>query len=151
MSADSLSFGDRARKRLSRFIFSGDIADLNAEVPEIPVVLGSGDLVKLSQGKDSGLAVDTGGSVRQAIRGETSGTPFGKAINDNDREWAAYREPIGVFVIFHVSGDVFKGWFEINDPSTEEKDPDLNRRYQKRLTELKAKTVLTRALELERL
>lgn len=146
MAEASLSRRARARRAISKFIYPG------ADVLKGPaVVLGSGDLVNFTKGVGASLAVDTGGSVRQAIRGETSGTPFGKVITDNDREWAAYREPIGVFVIFHVSGDVFKGWFEINDPSTEEQDPDLNRRFQKRLTELKAKTVLTRALELERL
>lgn len=78
------------------------------------------------------------------------GAGFGDSITDNDRVFAACREPIGHFLTFIVARDMVDKWFHVDDPDTEEADPALDRNIQAALTKLKFKKRLREALEASR-
>lgn len=108
--------------------------------------------------KDGGLifhpsAMDTseGSSIRIPQVSTALGAGFGDEITDFDREFAASREPVAHFLTYHMSADVFDKWFIVDDPSTEGGDPKIDEAVQNALTKLKAKRVLTQALEYERI
>jgi hypothetical protein len=107
--------------------------------------------------KDGGLiihpAADTseGSSIRIPQASTDLGAGFGDEITDVDRKFAAEREPVAHFLTYLMSADVFDKWFIIDDPSTEEGDPKVDEAVQDALTELKAKEVLTKLLEYERI
>lgn len=108
--------------------------------------------------KDGGLffhakALDTseGSSIRIPQVSTELGAGFGDEITDNDREFAATREPVAHFLTYHMAADVFDKWFKIDDPSTEGGDPQIDEAVQNALTPLKIKSVLTKALEYERI
>jgi len=107
--------------------------------------------------RDGGLiihpAADTsqGSSIRIPSVSTELGAGFGDEISDHDREFAAEREPVAHFLTYHMSADVFDKWFKIDDPSTEGGDPKIDEDVQNALTLLKAKQVLTKALEYERI
>jgi hypothetical protein len=88
--------------------------------------------------------VDSGVKVPQIDT--VYGAGFGDSINDNDRAFAACREPIAHFLTYGVANDITEKWFAINDPDTEEADPALDRTIQDVLTELKFKKNLTDAI-----
>jgi len=107
--------------------------------------------------KDGGLfvhpAADTsqGSSIRIPQVSTELGAGFGDEISDDDRLFAATREPIAHFLTYKMAADVFDKWFKVDDPSTEEGDPKLDEAVQKALTMLNAKPVLTELLEYERI
>lgn len=107
--------------------------------------------------KDGGLFIhpeaDTseGSSIRVPQVSTELGAGFGDEITDNDREFAATREPVAHFLTFHMSADVFDKWFTVDDPSTEGGDPKINETVQNTLTLFKTKEILTQALEYERI
>lgn len=107
--------------------------------------------------RDGGLiihpAADTseGSSIRIPQASTELGAGFGDEITDNDREFAAEREPVAHFLTYLMSADVFDKWFIIDDPSTEEGDPKVDEAVQDALTKLNAKQVFTEALEHERI
>ncbi len=98
-------------------------------------------------------AADTsqGSSIRIPQVSTELGAGFGDEISDDDRLFAATREPIAHFLTYKMAADVFDKWFKVDDPSTEEGDPKLDEAVQKALTKLNAKPVLTELLEYERI
>jgi len=90
-------------------------------------------------------------SIRNPSTYGSYGAGFGDTITDLDREFLAQREPISRFFVYYMAGDVFKNWFELDDPRTEGKDEEFDRKVQKRLREIDAPEQLRRALEWERL
>ncbi len=106
--------------------------------------------------KDGGLIihpeadVSEGSSIRIPQVSTALGAGFGDEITDNDREFAAKREPVAHFLTFGIANDVFDKWFIVDDPSTEGGDPKTDEAVQNALTKLKAKAILTKALEYER-
>jgi hypothetical protein len=78
------------------------------------------------------------------------GAGFGDSITDNDRVFAACREPIGYFLTCIVARDMVDKWFRVDDPDTEEADPALDRNVQGALSKLKFKKRLREALESSR-
>jgi len=107
--------------------------------------------------KDGGLfihpAADTsqGSSIRIPQVSTELGAGFGDEISDDDRLFAATREPIAHFLTYKMAADVFDKWFKVDDPSTEHGDPKLDEAVQKALTMLNAKSVLTELLGYERI
>jgi hypothetical protein len=109
--------------------------------------------------KDGGLiihpaaALDTteGSSIKIPQVDTALGAGFGDTIADEDRAFAASREPVAHFLTYGVAADVTDKWFHIDDPDTEEADPALDRTVQDALSQLKFKTRLTEALEQERI
>ena len=109
--------------------------------------------------KDGGViihpdaAVDTteGGGIKIPQVDTSLGAGFGDTIPDNDREFAAEREPVAHFLTYGMAQDVTDKWFKIDDPDTEEADPALDRTVQDGLAKLKFKAKLTEALEAERI
>lgn len=117
-------------------------------------VFGDNLKMKVDQGKDGSYVTVTdvaGGSIRIPVVSSQYGAAFGETISDIDREWAANREPIGHFLVFKMAKDALKNWFRLDDPETEDKDPDVDRKIQGRLTDLKIQPELRKALEWERL
>lgn len=107
--------------------------------------------------RDGGLiihsAADTsqGSSIRIPSVSTELGAGFGDEITDNDREFAAEREPVAHFLTYGITVDVFDKWFIVDDPSTQGGDPKIDELVQDALTLLKAKQVCTEALEYERI
>lgn len=101
--------------------------------------------------KDGGLiihpsitAADSNIGVPQT---STIGAGFGDTISDNDRAWAACREPIAHFLTHIVADDMTDKWFTIEDPDTEEADPALDRTVQQEFAKLKLKYYLNLAVK----
>lgn len=95
--------------------------------------------------------ISEGSSIRIPQVSTELGAGFGDEITDSDREFAAKREPVAHFLTYGVAADVFDKWFKIDDPSTEGGDPHIDEAVQNALTPLKAKPILTKALEYERI
>jgi len=112
----------------------------------------------ISYRKDGGViihpdvALDTteGGGIKIPSVDTSLGAGFGDTITDDDRLFAAEREPVAHFLTYGIAADVTDKWFKIDDPDTEEADPALDRTVQDALTKLKFKAKLTEALEAER-
>lgn len=115
--------------------------------PEIPMALGGDVMGSPALGFDT----LTGGSIRIPSTDTRYGATWGGEITPSDLEYANRREPIGHFTTAFIAKDVFDNWFELDDPKTKDKkDPELDLKVQKLLIALKAKKVLTEALEYER-
>jgi hypothetical protein len=97
----------------------------------------------------SSVAVDGGLQVPKVDTAYGAG--FGDSITDQDRAYAASREPICHFLTFIVSSDMTDKWFVIEDPDTEEADPALDRSIQRELSKLEAKKYLRKAVESARI
>lgn len=106
--------------------------------------------------KDGGLFIhpsaDTsqGSSIRIPSVSTELGAGFGDEITDNDREFAAEREPVAHFLTYGMAADVIDKWFIVDDPTTEQGDPKIDEAVQDALTLLKVKDYLKTALEYER-
>ena len=112
----------------------------------------------VSSTRDGGLVVhptvaDTAGesSIRIPQADTSLGAGFGEGITDDNRRFAADREPVAGFLIYGVASDVVEKWFKVNDPDTSDADPELNKAVQKELRRLKFKNVLQQLIEFERL
>jgi hypothetical protein len=79
------------------------------------------------------------------------GAGFGDAMSDLDRQFVSEREPVAHFLTYGVAGDITEKWFTVNDPDTEEADPELDRTVQDALAQLKFKARFTQAIEPERI
>jgi len=107
--------------------------------------------------KDGGLIIhpatdwSEGSSIRVPQVSTELGAGFGDEITDNDREFAATREPVAHFLTYNMAADVVDKWFMIDDPSTEGGDPKIDEAVQNALTGLKMKDCLKTALEYERI
>lgn len=99
--------------------------------------------------KDNTLIIHPGvdGSISVPQVDTAYGAGFGDSITDQDRAFAACREPIAHFLTFIVAADMVDKWFTINDPDTEEADPALDRTIQEQLSKLKFKRQLRKAVE----
>ncbi len=75
---------------------------------------------------------------------------WGAPIVDEDREWAATREPVGHFATFCVSEDMYDNWFTVDDLATTGPDVELDLKVQSALTALHAKESFLTATILER-
>jgi phage-related protein (TIGR01555 family) len=102
--------------------------------------------------KDGGMSVyaapvaDTaldGSSIRIPQVSTTMGADFGETITDDNRYFAAKREPIAGFLIYGIAKAITEKWFTINDITTKKPDTELDRVIQKELKLLKYKSVLT--------
>ena len=107
--------------------------------------------------RDGGMAVfptqqtdaDSGSSIRIPAVSTAMGADFGEAITDDARLFAATREPIAGFLTGGVDGQrgfpktIVEKWFTINDVTTKDPDPELDRALQKEFRRLKYKRVLT--------
>lgn len=96
-------------------------------------------------------AADASSSIRVPQADTTLGADFGGDIGDDDRLFAAKREPIAGFLIYGVAADIVEKWFSINDVETKQPDPKLDRAIQKELRRLKYKQVLRTFIEFKRL
>src|SRR5674476_1511844 len=109
--------------------------------------------------RDGGLVVhptvasDSAGesSIRIPQADTSLGAGFGEGITDDNRRFAADREPVAGFLIYGIASDVVEKWFKVNDPDTSDADPELNKAVQKELRRLKFKNVLQQLIEFERL
>ena len=104
-------------------------------------------LVPLSVSGDTYQPV-AGSSIRPNI---TTGVGFGDYITDDDREYAAQREPIAHFITEYVGADIFTNWFTINDLNTESPDDKLDEEVQAQLEAVKAREAFTTAAIWERI
>jgi hypothetical protein len=103
--------------------------------------------------RDNALILHPGvdGSISVPQADTTYGAGFGDSISDGDRAFAACREPIAHFLTYIVAADMVDKWFVVNDPDTEEADPELDRSIQEQLTALKFKRYLRVAIESARI
>lgn len=109
--------------------------------------------------RDNGLVIyptqnqdSTDGSSIRIPQVDTSlGADFGETITDDNRLFAATREPIAGFLIYGVATAIVEKWFVINDLATKTPDPELDTHIQKTLKVLKWKRVLNELVEYERL
>jgi phage-related protein (TIGR01555 family) len=108
--------------------------------------------------RDGGLVVhptvaDAEGesSIRIPQADTSLGAGFGEGITDDNRRFAADREPVAGFLIFGLASDVVEKWFKVNDSDTTEADPELDKAVQKELRRLKFKNALQQLIEFERL
>ncbi len=100
---------------------------------------------------DAEMTVDVGKDSIKVPQIDTSyGAGFGDSLGDNDRAFAATREPVGHFLTYIVARDMVDKWFMVNDPDTEEADPELDRSVQRALKNIKFKRRLREALEISR-
>src|SRR5665647_2010154 len=114
---------------------------------ENPVMLtrDGGMVVYPTQQEDAG----SGSSIRIPSVSTAMGAEFGEAITDDTRLFAATREPIAGFLTGGPDGqrgfpkDIVEKWFTINDVTTKDPDPELDRALQKEFRRLKYKRVLT--------
>ena len=90
-------------------------------------------------------------SIRIPQSDTSLGAGFGEGITDDNRRFAADREPVAGFLIYGIASDVVEKWFKINDPDTTDADPELDKAVQKELRQLKFKNVLQQLIEFERL
>jgi hypothetical protein len=79
------------------------------------------------------------------------GAGFGDSITDQDRAFAASREPICHFLTYIVAADMIDKWFIIEDPDTEEADPALDRACQQNFAKLYFRKYLRKAVESARI
>ena len=92
---------------------------------------------------------DSGSSIRIPAVSTAMGADFGEAITDDARLFAATREPIAGFLTGGSDGQrgfpktIVEKWFTINDVTTKDPDPELDRALQKEFRRLKYKRVLT--------
>jgi len=130
------------------------ITETESDKAKVPIVLGGGDMLKLpsfittKKGSDD---IYTGASIRIPLVDSEYGASFGEEIADLDRETGADRMGIGHFLVYRMAKDALKKWFTIDDPETDNPDPELDRRFQRRLREVNAREELRKALEWERL
>jgi hypothetical protein len=115
--------------------------------PENPVtLLRDGGMAVYPTQQEDAVA---GSSVRIPSVSTAMGAEFGEAITDNNRLFAATREPIAGFLTGGADGqrgfpkDIVEKWFTINDVTTKDPDPELDRALQKEFRRLKYKRVLT--------
>src|SRR5512135_558056 len=112
--------------------------------------------------KDDGLIVapnlqqkDSTGSTESSIRipavDTGLGADFGEDITDDNRYFAATREPIAGFLIYGIANHIVDKWFTINDVTTSSPDPELDHSIQKELRKIKYKKILRELIEYERL
>lgn len=92
-----------------------------------------------------------GSSIRIPQVDTSMGADFGAEITDDNRLFAAHREPVAGFLIYGYSADVVEKWFSINDLATKNPDPKLDHDIQAELRKLKFKTVLKTFTEFKRL
>lgn len=94
----------------------------------------------------------TGDSSIRIPQADTSmGAGFGEEIIDENRRFAADREPVAGFLIYGVAADVCEKWFKINNADTEGDDPELNKLIQTEFKTLKFKQAFKQLVEFERL
>lgn len=115
--------------------------------PENPVTLTrDGGMVVFPTQQEDAVA---GSSIRIPSVSTAMGADFGEAITDDNRLFAATREPIAGFLTGGPDGqrgfpkDIVEKWFTINDVTTKDPDPELDRALQKEFRRLKYKKVLT--------
>ena len=115
--------------------------------PENPVnLLRDGGMVVYPTQQEDAVA---GSSIRIPSVSTAMGAEFGETITDNNRLFAATREPIAGFLTGGPNGqrgfpkDIVEKWFTINDVTTKDPDPELDRALQKEFRRLKYKRVLT--------
>ena len=106
--------------------------------------------------KDGGIVMspptqDSGDSIRIPQVDTSMGADFGAEITDDNRLFAAHREPVAGFLIYGFSADMVDKWFSINDLNTKKPDPEKDRHLQKELRKLKYKAVLRTFIEFKRL
>jgi hypothetical protein len=92
-----------------------------------------------------------GSSIRVPQVNVNMGADFGEEITDDNRFFAAHREPVAGFLVYGVPADVVEKWFSINDLNTKNPDPELDRGLQTELRKLKYKLVLRTFDEFKRL
>lgn len=93
---------------------------------------------------------DTNSPIRIPYAETKYGSPFGRPIRDDEREFASEREPIGKFIVFDMSWDVWDNWFSIDDAKTDKPDEELDRKIQRQLRHLKTRDEFRKLLEFER-
>jgi hypothetical protein len=108
--------------------------------------------------KDGGIIMsppmqDSGSddSIRIPQVDTSMGADFGAEITDDNRLFAAHREPVAGFLIYGFSADMMEKWFSVNDLATKNADPELDQSLQTELRKLKFKTVLRTFIEFKRL
>ncbi len=74
---------------------------------------------------------------------------YGAAIKDKDRLFYSTREPVGVWWVKGIAYDIWDNWFRVINPKKLD-DPELDRKIQKNLRQLKAKIQLPRETVFER-
>jgi hypothetical protein len=121
---------------------------LMAANPENPITLtrDGGMVVYPTQQEDA-----DGSSIRIPQVDTSLGADFGEVITDENRLFAATREPIAGFLIYGIAVAIVEKWFTINDLATKGADPELDNSIQKLLRKLKYKRVLGKLVEYERL
>ena len=92
-----------------------------------------------------------GSSIRVPQVDTSMGADFGAEITDDNRLFAATREPIAGFLVYGFSADVVEKWFSINDLATKNPDSELDRNLQAELRKLKFKFTLRTFDEFKRL
>jgi hypothetical protein len=115
--------------------------------PENPVTLTrDGGMAVYPTQQEDAIA---GSSIRIPSVSTAMGAEFGEAITDDNRLFAATREPVAGFLTGGADGqrgfpkDIVEKWFTINDVTTKDPDPELDRALQKEFRRLKYKRVLT--------
>lgn len=113
----------------------------------------AGDKKEPVSTEDSGRSymADHGASPTDPRARFGTGSKFGEEIDEEDREFAAKREPIGHYITRVIAEDMWDNWFEVNDLSTKGRDPDFNTVVQAALLKLNAKPLFIRATQLERI
>ena len=112
-----------------------------------PITFTKDDGMNVFPTQDS--ATSEGSSIRIPQVSTSLGADFGGTITDDARLFAATREPIAGFLTGGVDGqrgfpkDIVEKWFTINDVTTKDPDPELDRALQKEFRRLKYKRVLT--------
>ena len=99
-------------------------------------------------GSDIATAVD---NIKVPQVDTSYGAGFGDTITDGDRAFAAEREPVAHFLTYGVADDITEKWFMINDPDTQQADPELDRTAQEALSKLEFKRHLTDAIGFSRI
>lgn len=92
-----------------------------------------------------------GSSIRIPQVDTSLGADFGETITDDNRLFAAKREPIAGFLIYGIAKAITEKWFTVNDRKTKSVDEKLNEQVQEELRTLKFKKVLTQFVQFKRL
>ena len=74
---------------------------------------------------------------------------YGAVIQDDDRLFYSTREPVGVWWVKRIAYDIWDNWFRVINPKKPD-DDDLDKKVQRILLKLKAKTQLPRETVFER-
>jgi len=134
---------------LSRRILSSGNLKLKTDTPVSPLsgIPGMDTLSKL--GGDSYTTRESFKAFNQSGKYIGAYEGYGSGINNKNRLFYSTREPIGVWWVRGIAGDIWDNWFRVVNPKKPD-DDTFDRKVQKTLRDLKARIQLPRETVFER-